>query len=151
MESTKILKYKDIDIKKININDFDIKYDNSDFYIQSPIINNYEIINYKNKKYLELKIDINKLSHVKFLNLLDTLELKIINEGNKNIKSQIITDIQNRKSIQVKFLEGDKSTSIYDKNKCLSDTLISTKICLLLNIEYYKLYYSINVSQILQL
>ena len=88
-----ILKFKNIDISKINIDKFSIQYENTDFYIQTPIFN-YEIINYDNKKYLELKIDYNKTSHIKFLTFLDALELKIMKENNsKNIKTQIITNI----------------------------------------------------------
>ena len=151
MDSIRILKSKNIDINKININDFDIKYEHREFYIQSPIFYNYEIINHQNKKYLELKIDNDRITHMKFLTFLDTLELKINKEGNKNIKTQIITDIQNKKSIKVKFLEGEKYTTIFDKEKKIVDTLISPKISLLINIEYYKMYYSITAIQILQL
>tara|TARA_B100001093_G_scaffold145342_1_gene137994 strand:+ start:1254 stop:1709 length:456 start_codon:yes stop_codon:yes gene_type:complete len=151
MDKINILKYKNIDINKIQINDFNIKYDNLDFYIQSPIFYNYDIINHQNKKYLELKIDRNKLKHIKFLTLFDTLELKINNQNNIKIKTQIITDIQNRKSIKVKLLDGDSSTLIYDKNKNQVNNLISSKISLLLNIEFYKIYYSITAIQILQL
>ena len=40
MDSIKLIKYNQIDINKININDFDIKYENSEFYFQSPIFYN---------------------------------------------------------------------------------------------------------------
>ena len=101
MDKINILKYKNIDINKIQINDFNIKYDNLDFYIQSPIFYNYDIINHQNKKYLELKIDRNKLKHIKFLTLFDTLELKINNQNNIKIKTQIITDIPEKLLIYI--------------------------------------------------
>ena len=144
-----ILKFKDIDISKINIDKFSIQYENTDFYIQTPIFN-YEIINYDNKKYLELKIDYNKTSHIKFLTFLDALELKIMKENNsKNIKTQIITNIQNEQSVKVKLL--DKNTTIFDRDKNLIENLTSNFISLLLNIEYFNIFYSITAIQILEL
>ena len=57
MDSINIYKYKNLDINKLTIYDFEIKYDFNEFYIQAPIFTEYEIINHNNKKYLELKLN----------------------------------------------------------------------------------------------
>lgn len=156
-----IIKYKNIDINKITIYDFDIKYNNekmndNDFYIQTPIFFEYEILNYNSKKYLELKIQHDNISHIKFLTMIDTIELKLnkfiknnnYSNNNNTFKTQIITDIQNKKSLKAKLLND---TKFFDKNKNNVDYLFSKKIILLLKPEFFNYYYSWTVIQILQL
>lgn len=171
MDTVSILKFKHIDINKINLTDFDIKYENSIFMIQTPIFDKFEIANYGDKKYLELKFDEDKSSHIKFLTLIDAIELKInkfINgSGNnsknntkninaddlnnsfvKKIKTQIITNIQNKKSLKVKITD---ETSYFNSNREFVNDLYSNNISLLLKIEFYNYYYSWVATQILQL
>lgn len=148
MDSLCIYKYKNLNINKFNISDTDIKYNNNSFYIQGPIFTNYQIINCNDKKYIELKIDESKLSHLKFITLIDALEIKINNYINKNIKTQIITNIQNKKSLKVKF---NNSTIFFNSNKEIINNLYSNKISILFKLEFNKLYYSWVAIQILQL
>jgi len=143
-----IYKYKNIDIDKIIVNKDNITYDNSIFLIQSPIFNKYEIINYDSKKYLELFIDENKLSHIKFLNLIDSIEFKIKNYTKDALKTQIITNIQNKKSLKVKIVDN---TTYYNSDKIAIKTLYSNNISLLFKLEFKKYYYSWIVLQILQI
>jgi hypothetical protein len=149
MDNITILKYKNINPNNLEISDFDIKYNSDFFYIQSPIFNDYEILNYNDKKYIELKLDDTKSSHINFLNLVDTIELKLKNYKNKSIKTQIITNIQNKKSLKVKILEHD--TVIFDVNKNKINSLNCNKISLLFKLEFYNIYYSWIAIQILQL
>ena len=148
MESYRILKYKNIDIHKIILSQYDITYNSNKFFIQTPIFNDYELLNYDSKKYIELKLQDEKIAHVKFLTLIDALELKLNNFSGKNIKTQIITDIQNKKSIKVKL---SNDTIFFDNNKNIIKHLFSKKISLLFKLEFYKTYYSLCAVQILQL
>ena len=149
MDCFKIHKYNHIDINNLQVTEFNIKYDNKEFLIQSPIFNDYELLNYNSKKYIELKIDDSKLSHLKFLTFIDSLELKLNNNSNnKSIKTQIITNIQNKKSLKVKLLDN---TTYFDLNKNEVDNLYTKKISVLFKLEFYKIYYSWTVLQILQL
>jgi hypothetical protein len=149
MDSFEIHKYSNIDINNLHISEFNIKYDNKEFLIQSPIFNDYELLNYNSNKYIELKLDNLKVSHVKFLTFIDSLELKLNNYlNNKSIKTQIITNIQNKKSLKVKLLDN---TTFFDSNKNKIDNLYTKKISVLFKLELYKIYYSCNAIQILQL
>jgi exosome complex RNA-binding protein Rrp4 len=148
MDNIQILKYKNVNPNNLFITDFDIKYNLDDFYIQSPIFCKYELLNYNSKKYIELKFDDTKTSHIKFLNLVDSIELKIKNYNNKSIKTQIITNIQNKKSLKVKILDN---TTIFDVNKNKIENLYGNKISLLLKLEFYNTYYSWITIQILEL
>jgi len=149
MDSFKIHKYNHIDIKKLQISEFNVKYDNKEFLIQRPIFNDYELLNYNSKKYIELKLDDSKLSHLKFLTFIDSLELKLNNySNNKSIKTQIITNIQNKKSLKVKLLDN---TTYFDSNKNEVDSLYTKKISVLFKLEFFKIYYSWTAIQILQL
>lgn len=148
MESYRILKYKNIDIHKIILSQYGITYNSNKFFIQTPIFNDYELLNYDSKKYIELKLQDEKIAHVKFLTLIDALELKLNNFSGKNIKTQIITDIQNKKSIKVKL---SNDTIFFDNNKNIIKHLFSKKISLLFKLEFYKTYYSLCAVQILQL
>ncbi len=148
MDSLCIYKYKNLNINKFNISDTDIKYNNNSFYIQGPIFTNYQIINCNDKKYIEINIKESKLSHLKFITLIDALEIKINNYINKNIKTQIITNIQNKKSLKVKF---NNSTIFFNSNKEIINNLYSNKISILFKLEFNKLYYSWVAIQILQL
>ena len=148
MESYRILKYKNIDIHKIILSQYDITYNSNKFFIQTPIFNDYELLNYDSKKYIELKLQDEKIAHVKFLTLIDALELKLNNFSGKNIKTQIITDIQNKKSIKVKL---SNDTIFFNNNKNIIKHLFSKKISLLFKLEFYKTYYSLCAVQILQL
>lgn len=144
-----VYKYKNIDINKINISLNNINYNNNIFYIQSPIFLDYELQNINSKKYIELKLENYNSSHVKFLTFIDSIEL-ILNNFIKdiNIKTQIITNIQNQKSLKAKILEN---TVYFDINKNKINNLYTNKISLLLKLEYFSTYYSWNVIQILQL
>ena len=149
MDSFEIHKYNHIDINNLQVSEFNIKYDNKDFLIQSPIFNDYELLNYNSKKYIELKLDDLKVSHLKFLTFIDSLELKLNNySNNKSIKTQIITDIQNKKSLKVKLLDN---TTYFNSNKKEVDNLYTKKISVLFKLEFYKIYYSWTAIQILQL
>lgn len=148
MDNISIFKFKNIDINKINISDFDIKYYNNDFMIQCPIFYDYDLININDKKYIELKIDDSKISHLKFLTFLDSIELKINNFTQKQIKTQVITNIQNKKSIKIKLTD---QTSYYDSQKNLIDKLSSDKISLLISIDFFKIHYSLKAIQILEI
>jgi tRNA A37 threonylcarbamoyladenosine biosynthesis protein TsaE len=143
-----IIKYKHLDINKIKLNKYNLLYyNNQEFLIQSPVFNNYEIYNYESKKYIILHLDNYKISHLKFLTLIDSIEI-LLNNNNNSIKTQIITDIQNKKSLKTKFNEN---TIIFDKNKSIINKLTSNKIILLFKLNYSYNYYSWNISQILQL
>ena len=148
MDSFNIHKYNNIDINNIDISNFNIQYNFNNFLIQSPIFNEYEILNYNSKKYIELKFDQTKSSHLKFLTFIDSLELKINKFLNKSIKTQIITDIQNKKSLKVKLLD---STVLFDSTKNEVNKLYSKKISLLFKIEFNMIFYSWISLQILQL
>lgn len=149
MDSFQIHKYNYVDINKLQVSEFNVKYDNKEFLIQSPIFNDFELLNYNSKKYIELKIDNLKISHLKFLTFIDSLELKLNNySNNKSIKTQIITDIQNKKSLKVKLLDN---TTYYDSNKNEVGSLYTKKISVLFKLEFYKIYYSWTAVQILQL
>lgn len=147
-----LIKYKHVDINKIKLNKYNLLYDNNEFLIQSPIFNNYEIYNYQSKKYIILHFDNFKISHLKFLTLIDSIEILFNNNNNNNqnnfIKTQIITNIQNQKSLKTKL---NDDTKIFDRNKSLINKLTSNKIILLLKLNYNHIYYSWTISQILQL
>ena len=145
----KIYKYKNIDINKISLVDLNIQYNNDLFYIQSPIFFDYELQNINSNKYIELKLEDSKLSHIKFLTFIDSIELFINNcYKTKKIKTQIITNIQNKKSLKAKLL---KNTVYFDNNKDKIVNLYNNKISLLFKLECFNIYYSWNVIQILQL
>ena len=149
MDSFEIHKYNNIYINNLQVSEFNIKYDNKEFLIQSPIFNDYELLNYNSKKYMELKLDDLKVSHLKFLTFIDSIELKLNNYlNNKSIKTQIITNIQNKKSLKVKLQDN---TTYFDSNKNEVDSLYTKKISVLFKLEFYKVYYSWTVVQILQL
>lgn len=153
MDSIEIHKYNHIDINNIKVSEFNINYNSNEFLIQGPIFNDYEILNYNSKKYIELKLDDSKLSHLKFLTFIDSLELKLNNysnnySNNKSIKTQIITNIQNKKSLKVRLLNN---TSYFDSNKNEVHNLYTKKITVLFKLEFYKIYYSWTAVQILQL
>lgn len=152
--SVNIYKYKNLDINKIQISNFDINYNNNNiFYIQGPIFTDFEIINYNNKKYLELKFNETKSAHNNFLILIDSIEIKLNefiknNNFNSYLKTQIITDIQNKKSLKVKITD---LTCFYNSKKEQVSILYSNKISVLFKLEFYKYYYSWVAIQILQL
>lgn len=148
MDKLQIYKYNNIDINNLNLSEFNILYNSNDFLIQGPIFTDYEIINYNSKKYIELKIDNTKISNINFLTFIDSLELKLNKYSDKPIKTQIITNIQNEKSLKVKLLDN---TSFFDSNKNQVKDLFSKKISILLKLEFYKIYYSWDAFQILQL
>lgn len=154
MEKLQICKYKNLDIHKITIDNFNITYNNDLFLIQSPIFTFYQIYNLNNKKYLELNLDESKSSHINLLTFIDAIELKLdkyikeLGLNNSLLKTQIITNIQNKKSLKVKLQENCK---IFNKEKLIINQLTSNKISLLLKIEFHKLYYSWTVEQVLQL
>lgn len=148
MDKFQIYKYNNIDINNLNLSEFNIQYNSNDFLIQGPVFVDYEIFNYNSKKYIELKIDNTKVSHINFLTFIDSLELKLNKYSDKPIKTQIITNIQNEKSLKVKLLDD---TIYFDSNKNQVKDLFSKKISILLKLEFYKIYYSWNVLQILQL
>jgi len=148
MDKLQIYKYNKLDINNLNLSEFNIQYNSNEFLIQGPVFTEYDIINYNSKKYIELKIDDTKISHINFLIFIDSLELKLNNYSDKPIKTQIITNIQNQKSVKVKLLDN---TIYFDNNKNPVNNLFSKKISLLFKLEFYKIYYSWNALQILQL
>lgn len=148
MDKLQIYKYNKLDINNLNLSEFNIQYNSGEFLIQGPVFTEYDIINYNSKKYIELKIDDTKISHINFLTFIDSLELKLNNYSDKPIKTQIITNIQNQKSVKVKLLDN---TIYFDNNKNPVNNLFSKKISLLFKLEFYKIYYSWNALQILQL
>lgn len=146
-----ILKCKNIDINKLNIdNNYLITYNNdSNFLIQTPIFNDYELLNYNDKHYIDIKIDKTKPLHINFLQFIDSLEFKLNNYSNKqSIKTQIITDIQNNKSVKIKLQDN---TIYYNSNKNIINTLTDGKISLLIKIDYNCNYYSFHAVQVLQI
>jgi len=149
MDTFEIHKYNNIDINKLQLSELNIKYNSNNFLVQSPIFNDYELLNYNSKKYIELKLDDSKMSHLNFLTFIDSLELKLNNYlNNKLIKTQIITNIQNKKSLKVKLLDN---TVYFDSNKNEVNSLYSTKISILFKLEFFNTYYSWTAIQILQL
>ena len=149
MNNYNILKSKNIDINLITIDkNYSILYNNQLFLLQTPIFNSYELVNYNSKHYIDLKLNTEKQNHIQFLTFIDSLEIKLINNSSETIKTQIITDIQNKKSVKVKLLNN---TIYYDKNKNQINELKSNKISLLLSIDYYYNYYSLCAVQILEL
>jgi len=153
MDTCYIKKYNNIEINLMQINKLNIKYNFNNFLIQTPIFLNYEILNLNTKKFLELKLDESKISHNKFLTLINCIELKLNNflrnyNNNNLIKTHINTDIQNKKSLKVKFADD---TKLFDKNKNEINNLYTNKICLLLKLEFYNVYYCWTAIQILQI
>lgn len=149
MNNYNILKSKNIDINLITIDkNYSILYNNQLFLLQTPIFNNYELVHRNSKHYIDLKLNTEKQNHIQFLTFIDSLEIKLINNSSELIKTQIITDIQNKKSVKVKLLNN---TILYDKNKNQINELKSNKISLLLSVEYYYNYYSLCAIQILEL
>ena len=142
-----IIKYKNLDIDKFNIYDNNIKYDNNNFSIQSPIISNYNIINQQGYKYIELSIDETKPNNIIFLNLIKAIEEKISNELNDTVKTQLIIDLYNTKHLKVKMFPD---TLLFDKNSNEIKILSAYNISLLLKLDYNNKYYSWNVIQILE-
>ena len=142
-----IIKYKNLDIDKFNIYDNNIKYDNNNFSIQSPIISNYNIINQQGYKYIELSIDETKQNNIIFLNLIKSIETKISNELNDIVKTQLIIDLYNTKHLKVKMFPD---TLLFDKNSNEIKILSAYNISLLLKLDYNNKYYSWNVIQILE-
>ena len=118
------------------------------FLLQTPIILDIVILKTNNKKYLELNLDENIENHIKFLNLVTSVENKIKTEINDNIKTQININIQNNKSLKVIL---DYSTQIFDKFKNNIDTITSNQVILLLKLDIKYNYYSWIVYQILQI
>lgn len=118
------------------------------FLLQTPIILDIAILKTNNKKYLELNLDENIENHIKFLNLVTSVENKIKTEINDNIKTQINIDIQNNKSLKVIL---DSNTQIFDKFKNNIDTITSNQVILLLKLDVKYNYYSWIVYQILQI
>ena len=118
------------------------------FLLQTPIILDIVILKTNNKKYLELNLDENIENHIKFLNLVTSVENKIKTEINDNIKTQININIQNNKSLKVIL---DYSTQIFDKFKNNIDTITSNQVILLLKLDVKYNYYSWIVYQILQI
>ena len=83
------------------------------------------------------------------MTFIDSLELKLNkNSKSKSIKTQIITNIQNKKSLKVKLLDN---TTYFDSNRNEVDNLYTKKISVLFKLEFYKIYYSWTAVQILQL
>lgn len=148
MDLFEIHKYNQIDINKLQISKFNITYNSNDFLIQTPIFIDYELLNYSSKKYIELKLNDSKISHLKFLTFIDSLELKLNKLLDKGIKTQIITNIQNKKSLKVKILDD---TIYFDYNKNVVNNLYLNKISLLLKLEINLTYYSWTAVQVLQL
>ena len=142
-----IIKYKNLHIDKFNIYDNNIKYDNNNFSIQSPIISNYNIINQQGYKYIELSIDETKPNNIIFLNLIKAIEEKISNELNDTVKTQLIIDLYNTKHLKVKMFPD---TLLFDKNSNEIKILSAYNISLLLKLDYNNKYYSWNVIQILE-
>ena len=142
-----IIKYKNLHIDKFNIYDNNIKYDNNNFSIQSPIISNYNIINQQGYKYIELSIDETKQNNIIFLNLIKSIETKISNELNDTVKTQLIIDLYNTKHLKVKMFPD---TLLFDKNSNEIKILSAYNISLLLKLDYNNKYYSWNVIQILE-
>ena len=142
-----IIKYKNLDIDKFNIYDNNIKYDNNNFSIQSPIISNYNIINQQGYKYIELSIDETKQNNIIFLNLIKSIETKISNELNDTVKTQLSIDLYNTKHLKVKMFPD---TLLFDKNSNEIKILSAYNISLLLKLDYNNKYYSWNVIQILE-
>ena len=149
-KNPKIIKYKSFNINNISIDD-SIKYDgNSEFYIQTPIIINYNKLKYSDTKYLELFLEKKLNSHNLFLTMIDSLEIKFKNDINKNIKTQIIHDSSNSNSkicLKVKFTD---ETKIFDSNYNIITELSKNNITLLLKICFYRTHYSWNIIQVLQ-
>lgn len=148
MDTLDIYKYNRIDINNIQIYKCNIEYNFNDFLIQSPMFTDYDILNYNTKKYLELKFNDKRMSHIKFLTLIHSLELKMDNITKNLIKTQIITDIQNKKSLKIKLLDD---TKYFDTNKNQISKLSKKKITLLLKLDFQGTYYSWMALQILQL
>ena len=142
-----IIKYKNLHIDKFNIYDNNIKYDNNNFSIQSPIISNYNIINQQGYKYIELSIDETKQNNIIFLNLIKSIETKISNELNDTVKTQLSIDLYNTKHLKVKMFPD---TLLFDKNSNEIKILSAYNISLLLKLDYNNKYYSWNVIQILE-
>ena len=151
MNDINIIKFKNLSINSIELRlDNNLIFNNKLLLIQSPIFTHYTIVNCNSNKYIELHLDNNKNNHLKFLTLIDSLELKLksLCHNLHHFKTQIITNIQNKKSLKVKLLED---TKYYDFEKNEINKLISTKISLLFKIEFNQIYYSWAVVQILQL
>lgn len=141
-----VIKYKYLKLENlVNINN-KLYYDNLLFNLQTPVFNNYNIISMFGTKYLKLNVNLAKIKHVKFLNIVETIEKKI----NKNIpiKTQIIKDNTNI-SLKIKL---NSNLKLYNKNKIeITDLLSKCKIILLLKFEINENYYSIICNQILEL
>ena len=132
-----IIKYKLFDIIKFNNG----LYDDNILLIQSPLINDYSIINHNTTKYLQLKLETDK--QLQFLTSITAIETKLRTE-----KTQIITDILNNKFLKVKF---DNNTILFDSNYNQIKKFTNNKIILLLKLEYFEKYYYWTIVQGLEI
>lgn len=145
MEDTIIIKYNKIKIDNIKLENNNLYYNNNKFLIQTPIFNDYDIINYNSSKYIRLKFNNTKKTHDTFLTFIYDLENKI--NTLFKVKSLIITDIQNIKYVNIKIMENSLFFNIEKKN---IKKLNSNKISLLIEICIEKYNYSLDVNQVLQ-
>lgn len=146
-DSINVIKFKYLDFNKITFNNLKLLYNNNnDFYIQTPIFKNYNLVNYNNKIYLQLIINNDKTSHLKFLSFIDTIEI-ILKNNNIFFKSQIIRDNLNT-TIKIKLSDNYE---LFDKSKKNIHLLSNKKIILLINFNILNNCYSIISNQILEI
>lgn len=141
-----IIKFKHIYLSEISLINNSLYYKEQLFNIQTPIFKNYNSLNYNNKLYLQLFINNNKSTHVKFLNFIDSIELFLKN-NNKIFKSQIIHDINNM-SIKIKLSNDNK---IFDSTKNEINILTGKPLILLIKFDINNDHYSIICNQILEI
>lgn len=145
--SDKIIKLKNLDVNLISINNHKLYYNNNNnICIQTPIFKTYNLINYNNNLYLQINLNEFKISNVKFLNFIDTIEI-ILKNNNINFKTQILNNL-NFNSVKIKL---NKNCKLYDKINNEISILNGKPIILLLSFEINENYYSIIANEILEL
>jgi len=133
------IKYNKFNIEKLSNTDDHLSYDGiTDFLIQTPVINNYSIIQQGRNKYIEIILN-NTQSHITFLGMFEIMETKFT----KN--KIVIIDIQNNKIIKFKL---NNNSTIFNKNGDIINIPNSNKIIILFKIDQN---YNINISQLLEL
>jgi len=132
------IKYNQFNVEKLSNIDDHLSYDGiNDFLIQTPVINNYSIIQQGRNKYIEIILN-NTQSHITFLSIFEIIETKFT----KN--KIVIVDIQNNKIIKFKL----NNSTIFNKNGDIINIPSSNKIIILFKIDQN---YNINISQLLEL
>jgi hypothetical protein len=142
-----IVKYKNVTIDSLIITDNQLYYNNNLVLFQSCMIDMFEILHYKNQKYINVKINKIKINQLKFLTFIQSIECFLQSKYGE-IRTSIINDIYDNKYIRFKILQN---TTLFNQDKNIISILSSHKIIILFVIHIYKNYYTPSILQVLEL